>query len=136
MPTLYYILEDFMMSKDGATIFYFMVTNVLALSILVLFALMFGITGNTAFGFIAVLTNLCTCTIFLVAIVSTGGLSVFLLLAGSFSYILNIMSAQRFVINGDFAPYDFESRDYVVLCAIVVCIACRLIQIFVRKFRK
>lgn len=125
-----------MMSKDGATIFYFMVTNVLALSILVLFALMFVITDNTAFGFIAVLTNLCICAVFLVIILSIEGLSVFLLLAGSFSYILNIMAAQQFVINGNFAPYDFESRDYVVLCAIVVCIACRLIQISVRKFRK
>lgn len=125
-----------MMSKDGATMFYFMVTNVLALSILVLFALMFVITGNTAFGFIAVLTNLCICAVFLVIILSIEGLSVFLLLAGSFSYILNIMAAQRFVINGNFVPYDFKSRDYVVLCAIAVCIACRLIQISVRKFRK
>lgn len=125
-----------MTGKDGATIFYFMVTNVLALSLSVLFAIMFSVTGNTALGFIAVLVNLCNCTIFLVVILSTEGLSIFLLLAGIFSYMLNNMITQRFVINGDFAPYDFESKDYVVLCAIAVCIACRLIQIFVRKFRK
>lgn len=125
-----------MMGKDEATIFYFMVTNVLALSLSVLFAIMSSVTGDTALGFIAVIVNLCSCSIFFVVILSIGGLSVFLLLAGIFSYILNNMITQRFVINGDFAPYDFESKDYVVLFAIAVCIACRLIQIFVRKFRK
>lgn len=125
-----------MMGKDGATIFYFMVTNVLALLLSVLFAIMSSVTGDTALGFIAVIVNLCSCSIFFVVILSIGGLSIFLLLAGIFSYILNNMVTQRFVTNGDFAPYDFESKDYVVLCAIVVCIACRLIQIFVRKFRK
>lgn len=125
-----------MMSKDVATMFYFMVTNILVSFISVLFVLMFSVTDNTALGVMVIIANICICAVFLVIILSIEGLSVFLLLAGSFSYILNIMSAQRFVINGDFAPYDFESRDYVVLCAIVVCIACRLIQIFVRKFRK
>ena len=124
------------MGKDGATIFYFMVTNVLALSLSALFAIVSSVTGDTALRYIAVIVNLCSCSIFFVVILSIGGLSVFLLLAGIFSYILNNMITQRFVINGDFAPYDFESKDYVVLCAIAVCIACRLIQIFVRKFRK
>lgn len=66
------------MGKDGATIFYFMVTNVLALLLSVLFAIMSSVTGDTALGFIAVIVNLCSCSIFFVVILSIGGLSIFL----------------------------------------------------------
>lgn len=124
------------MSKDGEVLFYFMVTNILALAITGMFAVVFNITGNAAFWFIASLTNLCICAVFWTNIFRVKGLSTFLLLAGGFSYMLNNMITQRFVTRGDFTIANFEFRDYVILCIIAICAICRLIQISVNKFRK
>lgn len=124
------------MNKDGEVIFYFMVTNIIALAITGVFAVVFNITGSFAFGFIASLINLCICVIFLANIFRVKGSSIFLLLAGGFSYMLNNMITQRFVTRGDFTITDFESKDYVILCAIAICAICRLMQISANKFRK